>query len=166
MQVAERTLLIWNNEYFIELVSQYRKDIFPMLIESLEENAAGHWNSAVHQLTLNVMKLLQVWTCPCMMLTLHNQAACDVFSTLAVPQRFCCHYRIWMTICTNSVVSSSLQSERRRRQRSNSVPRNGQLLRGRQINAGSKLQQCMLDLCDLMHTFDFHVCTVIYYNLF
>eukprot|EP00892_Ulva_mutabilis_P003391 jgi/Ulvmu1/1423/UM011_0152.1 len=58
-QVAERTLLIWNNEYFIELVSQYRKDIFPMLIESLEENAAGHWNSAVHQLTLNVMKLLQ-----------------------------------------------------------------------------------------------------------
>lgn len=58
-QVAERTLLIWNNEYFIELVSQYRKDIFPMLIESLEVNAAGHWNSAVHQLTLNVMKLLQ-----------------------------------------------------------------------------------------------------------
>jgi serine/threonine-protein phosphatase 2A regulatory subunit B' len=58
-QVAERTLLIWNNEYFIELVSQYRKEIFPMLIESLEENAAGHWNSAVHQLTLNVMKLLQ-----------------------------------------------------------------------------------------------------------
>jgi serine/threonine-protein phosphatase 2A regulatory subunit B' len=59
VQVAERTLLIWNNEYFIELVSQYRKEIFPMLIESLEENAAGHWNSAVHQLTLNVMKLLQ-----------------------------------------------------------------------------------------------------------
>lgn len=59
LQVAERTLLIWNNEYFIELVSSYRKEIFPMLIESLEENAAGHWNSAVHQLTLNVMKLLQ-----------------------------------------------------------------------------------------------------------
>jgi serine/threonine-protein phosphatase 2A regulatory subunit B' len=59
VQVAERTLLIWNNEYFIELVSNYRKEIFPMLIESLEENAAGHWNSAVHQLTLNVMKLLQ-----------------------------------------------------------------------------------------------------------
>ena len=59
MQVAERTLLIWNNEYFIDLVSQYRKDIFPMLIESLEGNAAEHWNSAVHQLTLNVMKLLQ-----------------------------------------------------------------------------------------------------------
>jgi serine/threonine-protein phosphatase 2A regulatory subunit B' len=59
LQVAERTLLIWNNEYFIELVSNYRKEIFPMLIESLEENAAGHWNSAVHQLTLNVMKLLQ-----------------------------------------------------------------------------------------------------------
>jgi serine/threonine-protein phosphatase 2A regulatory subunit B' len=57
--VAERTLLIWNNEYFIDLVSQYRKDIFPMLIESLEGNAAEHWNSAVHQLTLNVMKLLQ-----------------------------------------------------------------------------------------------------------
>ena len=59
MQVAERTLLIWNNEYFIDLVSQYRKEIFPMLIESLESNAADHWNSAVHQLTLNVMKLLQ-----------------------------------------------------------------------------------------------------------
>lgn len=58
-QVAERALLIWNNEYFLELVSQYRKEIFPLLIEALEDNAAGHWNSAVHQLTLNVMKHLQ-----------------------------------------------------------------------------------------------------------
>ena len=59
MQVAERALLIWNNEYFIELVSHHRQTIFPLLIEALEDNAGGHWNSAVHQLTLNVMKLLQ-----------------------------------------------------------------------------------------------------------
>ena len=40
-------------------MTHHRAAIFPLLIEALEDNAGGHWNSAVHQLTLNVMKLLQ-----------------------------------------------------------------------------------------------------------
>ncbi|KIZ03758.1 Serine/threonine protein phosphatase 2A [Monoraphidium neglectum] len=58
-QVAERSLFLWNNEYIVSLVAQFRHDVLPMLFGPLQENAANHWNPAVHGLTLNVRKMFQ-----------------------------------------------------------------------------------------------------------
>lgn len=57
-QVSERTLFFWNNDYIVKLINQNRKDLFPMVIGALYKNSKQHWNSAVHGLTFNVLKLL------------------------------------------------------------------------------------------------------------
>lgn len=57
-QVAERTLFLWNNDYIVKLINQNRQEIFPILIGALYQNSKQHWNSAVHGLTFNVLKLL------------------------------------------------------------------------------------------------------------
>ncbi|KAK2075788.1 hypothetical protein QBZ16_001529 [Prototheca wickerhamii] len=58
-QVAERSLFLWNNDAIVLLVTQYKEKVLPLVIGALEENAAHHWNSAVHSLTLNVRKMFQ-----------------------------------------------------------------------------------------------------------
>jgi serine/threonine-protein phosphatase 2A regulatory subunit B' len=57
-QVAERTLFLWNNDYIVKLINQNRSTLFPILIGALYTNSKQHWNSAVHGLTFNVLKLL------------------------------------------------------------------------------------------------------------
>jgi len=57
-QVAERTLFFWNNDYIVKLINQNRNDFFPVIISALYKNSKNHWNSAVHGLTFNVLKLL------------------------------------------------------------------------------------------------------------
>jgi serine/threonine-protein phosphatase 2A regulatory subunit B' len=57
-QVAERTLFLWNNDYIVKLINQNRQHLFPILIGALYTNSKQHWNSAVHGLTFNVLKLL------------------------------------------------------------------------------------------------------------
>merc|ERR1740129_1799734 len=57
-QVAERTLFFWNNDYIVKLINQSRQDLFPIIIGALYKNSKQHWNSAVHGLTFNVLKLL------------------------------------------------------------------------------------------------------------
>merc|ERR1712207_93280 len=57
-QVPERTLFFWNNDYIVKLINQNRLDLFPMIIGPLYRNSKQHWNSAVHGLTFNVLKLL------------------------------------------------------------------------------------------------------------
>merc|ERR1719444_298530 len=57
-QVAERTLFLWNNDYIVKLINQNRQDLFPIIIAALYKNSKEHWNSAVHGLTFNVLKLL------------------------------------------------------------------------------------------------------------
>merc|ERR1740138_1651911 len=57
-QVAERTLFFWNNDYIVKLINQNRVELFPMVIGALYRNSKQHWNSAVHGLTFNVLKLL------------------------------------------------------------------------------------------------------------
>merc|ERR1712151_994512 len=57
-QVAERTLFFWNNDYIVKLINQNRQDLFPIIIGALYRNSKQHWNSAVHGLTFNVLKLL------------------------------------------------------------------------------------------------------------
>mmetsp|Transcript_39772 Transcript_39772/g.89724 ORF Transcript_39772/g.89724 Transcript_39772/m.89724 type:complete len:473 (+) Transcript_39772:131-1549(+) len=57
-QVAERTLFFWNNDYIVKLINQNRQDLFPIITGALYKNSKEHWNSAVHGLTFNVLKLL------------------------------------------------------------------------------------------------------------
>ncbi|XP_053993580.1 serine/threonine-protein phosphatase 2A 56 kDa regulatory subunit epsilon isoform-like isoform X2 [Hylaeus volcanicus] len=57
-QVAERVLFMWNSECILELINLYREQLFPILISPLYRNSKNHWNSTVHSLTCNVMKIL------------------------------------------------------------------------------------------------------------
>merc|ERR1712048_1291376 len=57
-QVAERTLFLWNNDYIVKLINLNRQQLFPVVIGALYKNSKQHWNSAVHGLTFNVLKLL------------------------------------------------------------------------------------------------------------
>merc|ERR1719399_1142052 len=56
-QVAERALFLWNNEYIVSLIAQSRQKVLPLVFESLYTNSRAHWNSTVHGLTCNVVKL-------------------------------------------------------------------------------------------------------------
>lgn len=44
LQVAERALYFWNNEYFCNLVSDNVETILPIMFAPLYENSKGHWN--------------------------------------------------------------------------------------------------------------------------
>jgi len=57
-QVAERTLFFWNNDYIVKLINQNCQELFHIIIGALYKNSKQHWNSAVHGLTFNVLKLL------------------------------------------------------------------------------------------------------------
>ncbi|ORZ23419.1 protein phosphatase 2A regulatory B subunit [Absidia repens] len=56
-QVAERTLLFWNNEYFLSLVNENIDTILPIIYPVLYRNSITHWNRAIHGLIYNALKL-------------------------------------------------------------------------------------------------------------
>ncbi|KAI9192221.1 hypothetical protein LWI28_019722 [Acer negundo] len=56
-QVAERAHLLWNNDHILNLITQNRQVIVPIVFPSLERNTDTHWNHAVLNLTENVKKL-------------------------------------------------------------------------------------------------------------
>ena len=57
-QVAERTLYLWNNDYFVSLVAQNRRAVLPLMIGALRDGTEGrHWNKTVGGLTANVERL-------------------------------------------------------------------------------------------------------------
>ncbi|XP_047334431.1 serine/threonine protein phosphatase 2A 59 kDa regulatory subunit B' gamma isoform-like [Impatiens glandulifera] len=55
-QVAERALLLWNNDRIRNMITQNRRVILPIIFPALERNAR-HWNQAVQSLTINVRKI-------------------------------------------------------------------------------------------------------------
>jgi len=55
--VAERALFLWNNDHIVSLVAQNRHVVLPLVYPALARNTTGHWNQAVHGLTLNVRKM-------------------------------------------------------------------------------------------------------------
>ncbi|KAF4751284.1 Serine/threonine-protein phosphatase 2A 56 kDa regulatory subunit delta isoform, partial [Perkinsus olseni] len=57
-QVAERALFYWNNDALVRIINDNRRMIFPIIVGPLYDNSLTHWNSTVHGLTCNVMKLL------------------------------------------------------------------------------------------------------------
>jgi len=44
VQVAERALFLWNNDYIVGLVAHNRASILPIIFGALERNARSHWN--------------------------------------------------------------------------------------------------------------------------
>ncbi|KAH7445316.1 hypothetical protein KP509_01G002100 [Ceratopteris richardii] len=56
-QVAERALFFWNNDHIVSLATQNRSVVLPIIYHALEKNTRGHWNQAVHSLTLNARKM-------------------------------------------------------------------------------------------------------------
>ena len=57
-QVAECALFLWNNDYIINLMSQHRYEILPLILLALEKNVRNHWSMLVDNLTWNVRKML------------------------------------------------------------------------------------------------------------
>ncbi|KAH7647953.1 phosphatase 2A regulatory B subunit [Cryptosporidium bovis] len=57
--VAERVLYLWNNEVIVNLINEYKYDIYPVLIRALSCNGKKlHWNPTVHGLSFVVNKVL------------------------------------------------------------------------------------------------------------
>ncbi|GKC42060.1 NB-ARC domains-containing protein, partial [Tanacetum coccineum] len=52
--VAERALLLWNNDQIFNLIGHNRQVILPIIFPALETNVQTHWNQSVLNLTLNV----------------------------------------------------------------------------------------------------------------
>merc|ERR1712087_706330 len=46
-----------NNEYIVSLIAQKRTELLPFVFKALYDNSRSHWNSTVHGLTCNVVKL-------------------------------------------------------------------------------------------------------------
>jgi len=58
VQVAERAHLLWNNEHILNLITQNRQVILPLVFSALVHNSQNHWNQAVLNLTQNIRKML------------------------------------------------------------------------------------------------------------
>ncbi|KAI4335802.1 hypothetical protein L6164_014412 [Bauhinia variegata] len=58
IQVAERAHLLWNNEHILNLITQNRQVILPIVFSALVHNTQNHWNQAVLNLTQNVRKMI------------------------------------------------------------------------------------------------------------
>ncbi|GJR83963.1 NB-ARC domains-containing protein [Tanacetum coccineum] len=56
--VAERALLLWNNDQIFNLIGHNRQVILPIIFPALETNVQTHWNQSVLNLTLNVRNVL------------------------------------------------------------------------------------------------------------
>jgi len=57
-QVAEKALLMLNNEKIIDILSRNKPVLYPKLVGSLLENSENHWNNYITTLTLNSVKVL------------------------------------------------------------------------------------------------------------
>lgn len=47
MQVAERALYYWNNEYVMSLIGENATVILPIMFPALYKNSKSHWNKYV-----------------------------------------------------------------------------------------------------------------------
>ena len=59
-QVAERTLWLWQNEFFMQLTVKdraHRNEIFRACFDALYDNAKNHWNEAVKSLSAHILQL-------------------------------------------------------------------------------------------------------------
>ena len=47
VQVAERALYFWNNEYIMSLIEENNQVIMPIMFPALYRNSKNHWNKVV-----------------------------------------------------------------------------------------------------------------------
>ncbi|RUS21281.1 armadillo-type protein, partial [Endogone sp. FLAS-F59071] len=57
LDVAERALYYWNNEYIVNLMGDNVDVILPIMFPPLYKNSKGHWNRTIHGLVYNALKL-------------------------------------------------------------------------------------------------------------
>ncbi|OHT06106.1 phosphoprotein phosphatase [Tritrichomonas foetus] len=57
--VAERSLMLWESDSFMSLVTSSSKYIFPILIPDIYKTATSHWCFDVRTLALNAMRVLK-----------------------------------------------------------------------------------------------------------
>jgi serine/threonine-protein phosphatase 2A regulatory subunit B' len=57
VQVAERALFYWNNEYILNLMSEHINIILPIVFPPLYINSKTHWNRTIHGMVFNALKL-------------------------------------------------------------------------------------------------------------
>lgn len=56
MQVAERALYYWNNDYVIQLIEENSSVILPIMFPALYKISKEHWNQTIVALVYNVLK--------------------------------------------------------------------------------------------------------------
>lgn len=56
LQVAERALYFWNNEYIMSLMEENNHVIMPIMFPALYRISKEHWNQTIVALVYNVLK--------------------------------------------------------------------------------------------------------------
>jgi len=56
IQVAERALFLWNNEYLASLMEENQTVVMPIMFPALFRVSKEHWNQAILTLVYNVLK--------------------------------------------------------------------------------------------------------------
>ena len=56
VQVAERALYFWNNEYILSLIEENSAVIMPIMFPALYRISKEHWNQTIIALVFNVLK--------------------------------------------------------------------------------------------------------------
>jgi serine/threonine-protein phosphatase 2A regulatory subunit B' len=56
VQVAERALYFWNNEYIMSLIEENNQVIMPIMFPALYRISKEHWNQTIVALVYNVLK--------------------------------------------------------------------------------------------------------------
>lgn len=56
-QVAERALFFWNNDAVAQFTNEHRAHILPILYPALNASTQTHWNSTVHSLAFNIIRM-------------------------------------------------------------------------------------------------------------
>ena len=56
--MAERSLSLWNNEYFVSLLNENAAVMVPIIFPALYVSSKTHWNRAIHALVYHALKVL------------------------------------------------------------------------------------------------------------
>ncbi|RKP28024.1 armadillo-type protein [Syncephalis pseudoplumigaleata] len=58
LDVAERALYYWNNEYIVNLIAENITVIMPIMFGALYKHSKTHWNSTIHGLVFSALKTM------------------------------------------------------------------------------------------------------------
>lgn len=58
LQIADRAMCFFENDFFINILKQYKDITFPMIVPSIVNLAENHWHSYFLRFTLGYLKNL------------------------------------------------------------------------------------------------------------